>query len=304
LADLWFAYIPHLLVGASGNPLTTCSETRHGFINCVRLTYVLRQVAYNTDLGNPEQEKAGDKNWYTMWLSIDEPEELKYTTLLKLYPKDNQREPEFYIYLPSLRRWIRGSLGSRCAPITGTDYVEDDYKRVGFNGGIGNFQAKFLRHQKILALAGDYAPLGGDFPRNYYMPFGWPKPSWGKWQLRDVDVIDVRRIPGEATGYCYGKRIIYEDSETHYALWEDGYDSQLRFWKTALLAQRTIGATMLGKVFGGISVTAWDVKYDHLTVSTTEGADGRDAMADFDVPGEYHDLSAYSTPGGLAQIMK
>jgi hypothetical protein len=57
----------------------------------------------------------------------------------------------------------------------------------------------------------DYKALGGDFPNNYYMPLGWPKPSWGPWQLRDVDVIDVRRVPSEARGYCMGSRIIYED---------------------------------------------------------------------------------------------
>ena len=304
LADLWFAYVPHLLVGALRNPLTTCSETRHGFINCVRMSYVMRQVAYNTDFGVPREENPGQNNWYTEWISIEEPEELRYTTLLKLYPRDNQRDPELYTYIPSLRRWIRGSLGSRCAPITGTDYVEDDYKRVGFNGGIGNFRADFLRHQKILALTGNYNPMGGAFPENYYMPLGWPKPSWGKWQLRDVDVIDVRRIPGEKSGYCYGKRIVYEDSETHYALWEDAYDSSMRFWKTALLAQRTVAASLLGHVPGGLSVTAWDVKFDHLTVTTTEGRRGEDVMVGYDAPGEYQNLYAYSTPGGLAQIMK
>ncbi|HJU29090.1 MAG TPA: DUF1329 domain-containing protein [Candidatus Binataceae bacterium] len=304
LADLWFAYVPHLLAGTLRNPLRTCSETRHGFINCVRMTYVLRQVAYNTDFGIPTEEKTGQNDWYTEWFSIDEPEELKYTTWLKLYSRDNQRAPELYTYLPSLRRWIRGSLAARCTPITGTDYLEDDYRAVGFNGGIGSFQARFLRHQRMLALAGDYSPLGGDFPENYYMPFGWPKPSWGKWQLRDVDVIDVRRVPGEEAGYCYGKRIIYEDSDTHYALWEDGYDSGMRFWKTALLAQRTVQATMLGKVPGALSVTAWDVKYDHLTVSSTEGRDGGDVAADYDVPGQYNSLTSYSTPAGLAEIMK
>lgn len=65
-----------------------------------------------------------------------------------------------------------------------------------------------VRHATLNSL--NAGPLGGDFPANYYMPVGWPKPSWENWQLRDVDVIDMRRIPGERSGYCYGKRIMYE----------------------------------------------------------------------------------------------
>jgi Protein of unknown function (DUF1329) len=238
LADLWFAYVPHFLAGTSHNPLTICSETSYRFLSCERLSYVYRQIAYNTDGEVSPEEAKGSDYWYTEWLTVEEPEELRYTTLLMLYPKDNQRTEELFSYIPSLRRWFRGSLTSRCSPVVGTDYVQDDFKRVGFNGGLGIFDAQFLQHRRILALTGDYLPLGGEFPLNYYMPLGWPKPSWGNWQLRDVDVIDVRRVPAEASGYCYGKRIIYEDSQTHYALWEDGYDRKMRFWKTALLAQR------------------------------------------------------------------
>jgi Protein of unknown function (DUF1329) len=102
------------------------------------------------------------------------------------------------------------------------------------------------------------------------MPIGWPRPSWGTWQLRDVDVIDIRRVPTEMAGYCYGKRIIYEDSQTHYALWEDVYDKKMRFWKTALVAQRVVKKNSLGDVTGAFSSTAWDFEGIHLTNATTQ----------------------------------
>ena len=304
LADLWFAYVPHFLAGTPHNPLTICSETNHHYASCERLSYVYRQTAYNTDEPPSTEELKGSDYWYTEWLSVEEPEELRYTTLLMLYPKDNQRSEELFTYIPSLRRWIRGSLASRCSPVVGTDYVQDDFKRVGFNGGLGMFDAQFLQHQRILALTGDYAPLGGDFPLNYSMPLGWPRPSWGKWQLRDVDVIDVRRDAGEASGYCYGKRIIYEDSETHYALWEDAYDQSMHFWKTALLAQRLMKKPSLGEVPGAFSSTAWDFKYRHLTNASTQGKAGSDVLVDDEVPAEYRNFTRYSTLAGLAQIMK
>jgi Protein of unknown function (DUF1329) len=304
LADPWFAYVPHFLAGTSSNPLTICTETSHSYLSCERLSYLYRQTAYNTDGEVSAEESKGSDYWYTEWLTVEEPEELRYTTLLMLYPKDNQRSEELFTYIPSLRRWIRGSLTSRCSPVAGTDYVQDDFKRVGFNGGLGMFDAQFLQHQRILALTGDYSALGGDFPLNYYMPLGWPRPSWGKWQLRDVDVIDVRRAPDEAAGYCYGKRIIYEDSQTHYALWEDAYDRNMHFWKTALLAQRLIRRPSLGEVPGGFSSTAWDFELRHLTNASTQGKQGSDVLVDDEVPAEYRNFTRYSTLAGLAQIMK
>ncbi|HLW70591.1 MAG TPA: DUF1329 domain-containing protein [Candidatus Binataceae bacterium] len=304
LADLWFSYIPHLVAGTSSNPLTICTQTRESYSSCIKLSYVYRQMAYNTDPNVAMDETGSRKYWYTEWMSIEEPEQLKYTTQLTLYPKDNQRPIEQSVFIPALRRWLRVSLTARCSPIAGTDYTQDDFKRQGFNGGIGSFDARFLDHRRILALAGSYDSVTSDFPAGYYTTFGWPKPSWGRWQLRDVDVIDVRRIPAEQAGYCYGKRIIYEDSELHYALWEDVYDTNLQLWKMGFIAQRTVPATGLGEVPGAFTSTAWDVKSGHITNTSTRSSGRRDMLADADVPGEYQDLNTYSTIAGLAEIMK
>jgi hypothetical protein len=304
LADLWFTYTPHVLTGTERNPLTTCSQDSHSFINCARFSYVFRQLAYNTDPGVTANESNGLGSWYTQWLSIEQPEQLRYTTILTLYPRDNQQQKDLFTFVPGLRRWIRGSLASRCSPIPGTDYVQDDYKTEGFSGGIGAFTAQFLGHQRILALTGEYAPLGGNFPANYYMPLGWPKPSWGKWQLRDDDVIDVRPVPDEKSTYCYGKRVLYEDSSMNYVLWEDAYDTKMRLWKTALLAQRTVDGGTLGTVPAGLNSSAWDLINGHMTNTSTEGRDGVDAVIDDNNRNEDKDLISYSTPAGLTEILK
>jgi len=304
LANLWFAYMPHLLAGTSSNPLKMCAQSGRGYINCVQLSYVYRQTAYNTDPAVHDDDAANSRVWYTEWSSIEEPEELKYTARLVLYFKDGRHPQEVFTFVPSLRRWLRGSLASRCGTIPGTDFVQDDYKRVCFNGGIGLFSAEFLRRAQILALTGDYAGVAGAFPENYYMPLGWPKPAWGRWQIRDVDVIDVRRIPSQRAGYCYGKRIIYADSETHYALWEDAYDTNMRLWKIALVAQRLVKATSLGHVPGGLTASAWDIINKHMTNVSTQDQSGHDVLVDDDVPAQYDNYVMYSTPAGLAQIMK
>ena len=304
LADLWFAYAPHLAAGTVHNPLTTCTQDFFGDINCMKLSYVYRQAASNTDPGVARDDPMSDDAWYTEWVTVEEPEQAKYTTQLTLFSKDNQRDQDFYIFVPSLRRSIRGSLASRCSPVVGTDYLQDDYKSVGFNGGIALFDARFVEHRKVLALTGQYAPVAGDFPNNYYMPLGWPKPSWGKWQLRDVDVIEVQRVPAERTGYCYGKRVIYEDSHTRYALWEDAYDSQMRLWKSAFVAQRLVKATSLGYISGAVTSCVWDLLNHHMTNVSTQDKYGHDLLADYDVAGEYQNFDAYATPSGVANIMK
>jgi hypothetical protein len=58
-------------------------------------------------------------------------------------------------------------------------------------GGLSSFAAKFLEHKQILALTGDYARWSATFEQVYYMRLGGQSP-WRNWQLRDVDVIEVR----------------------------------------------------------------------------------------------------------------
>jgi len=252
----------------------------------------------------PETERNTLNSWYAEWLSVEEPEQTKYTTMLILIPQDNQESKSLFVFVPALRRSLRSSLGARCSPLLGTDYAEDDFKWQGYNGGIGGVQAKALGHQQILALVGDFAAMGGNLPDSYYMPLGWPKPSWGAWQLRDVDAINVMPIRSERRGYCYGKRIIYEDSATHYALWEDIFDTEMKLWKTAFLAQRTIVSKSLGEVPGPFVSSGWDLKYNHMTNTSTQNRYGEDLLVDSDAPREYQNLIAYTTPAGLAQIMR
>ena len=304
MADMWFTYVPYLAVGASGNPLHSCTQDRFGNIFCEAAEYVYRQLAYNTDPRVPREDPRAPNLWFSEWLMVDAPEQSRYTAQLTLFPKDNQRNQELYVFLPSLRRSVRLSVTARCSPVLGTDFVQDDYKSNGFNGGIAMFDAKFLGRRKIITLFGDYKPMGGDFPHNYYMPLGWPKPSWGQWQVRDVDVIDVRRVPSKRNGYCYGSRIVYEDAENHFALFEDIFDVNLKLWKISLANQRQVWDPVIGLVPGPVTSAGWDVQNDHMTSVSTSDKYGHDTLPNSAAPTAYQDFDKYSTPGGLAQILK
>ena len=304
LADLWFGYTPYLSVGGAENPSRTCIQDRFGSIFCQRVAYVNRQLGYNTDPRAPQQDSQAPNLWLSEWMMVESPEERKYTAQLTLFPRDNQRDEELYVFIPSLRRSIRLSTAARCSQVLGMDYIQDDYRSIGFNGGIALFDAKFLGRRKILALFGDYKPMAGNFPNNYYMPLGWPNPSWGGWQLRDADVIDVRRVPSERGGYCVGSRIIYEDAQNHYALWEEIFNAELKLWKVWWLAQRQVSDPAMGFVPSPFTSTIWDVQNDHMTNVSTQDKFGHDLLPNTAAPSEYRDLNKYATPGGLAQIVQ
>jgi Protein of unknown function (DUF1329) len=305
LADVWFAYVPDLYAQQFDHPGISCSQDRFGSIACTKLVWIYRQVGYNTDPGVPMNlPEAGDA-WFTEWFMVTQPEQSRYTTNLTVFRKDPEKPEDDYVFVPALRRSLRLSVSARCAPAAGSDFVLDDYKTVGFNGGLALFNAKYLGTRKLLALVDDYTMETGKFPDDWDMPLGFPKPSWGKWQLRNTDIIDVRRIPSEAAGYCYGSRIMYVDAQFHYATWIDIYDANLQLWKIFWLGPRASNVPGVGHVTtNSTSASVWDVQNDHMTFLSTVDDQGVGPKFNSDAPAEYHDYVKYCSPSGLMQIMR
>jgi hypothetical protein len=130
-----------------------------------------------------------------------------------------------------MRRSLRLASTARCSPVFGFDWSYDDAKTNGFNGSTSIYTGDFLADRNILTLA-HFNEDGAIFPGGYIMPLGFPKPSWGKWETRAMDVADVHRIASEAQGYCYSSRIIYADKEHWNSDWVDLYDSNKKLWKS------------------------------------------------------------------------
>jgi hypothetical protein len=305
LANVWFAYLPHLYVNSPQNMANSCNQDRFNNISCTKIIFVYRQVGYNTDPGVPRDEpKAGDV-WFTEWLMIEEPEESKYTTNLLTFHKNNELQQESYVFVPALRRSLRLSVSARCAPVAGSDYVQDDYKTTGFNGGLALFDAKYLGTRKILALANDFQNVTGDFPNNWDMPLGWAKPSWGDFELRTTDIIDVRRVPAERPGYCYGSRIMYVDKAYSYGYWVEIYDSNMQLWKVVSATGHVVDVPRIGRVVTNADVSAiWDVQNDHGSYFSGIDKAGHEPSFNQDAPAEYQDYTRFCTPAGLMQIMR
>ncbi len=304
LADEWFGPIPRIAVGSPATGLASlCAQDKYGNQNCLRTSYVYRQLGFITDPGYPRTETNSNGAWYTEWSMVEQPEQSKYTAVLQIFYQDLQRQEDDYVFVPGLRRSMRLASTARCSPLFGTDYTHDD-ARAGFNGSVSIFQSQYLRDQRVLAMT-DLTSADGVYPGNYDMPLGWARPSWGPWSLRDTYVIDVRRIPSEAGGYCYGKRMMWVDKYILHEVWSDLYDSNMKLWKilsVAGAAKKVHGE--MSSVVGTLGVDMWDLQNDHATIAFTADGEGRDIVIDEAVPDEYENISKYCSPSGLMQIMQ
>jgi hypothetical protein len=232
LADFWYRYWPHIIVNTSDNPGFNCTLDSFGNINCIKGLWVARQLSYNTDPSTPSAFPGAEGKYYTTWFMIEEPEQQRYSTTLTIEYTDLSKPEDVFTFVPSMRRTQRLSAAARCAS-SGTETTPDD-GRFGFDSTIPDFSAALIGTRKILTEM-DIKSAGAAFPANYDMPLGWPKPSWGQWELRDSYILDLRKLPVKASGYCYGKRILYVDQQFFGPLWLDLYDPKMQLWKVALL---------------------------------------------------------------------
>jgi uncharacterized protein DUF1329 len=270
----------------------------------IDFTYI--QTAYNweSDQGVPAVNPQAAGSWYTQWIMQQTPEQSKYTTVLTIFWQDNLRDEDDYVFVPALRRSLRLSASARCAPLFGSDYIKDD-QRYGWNGGVGKFMGKWLRDMKLLTLVTMDHKLPASLD-NYDGMLGWPKPSWGDWETRDAYVVDIRRSPEFAAGYCYGSRVDYIDKQYYTSLAEDIYDAQLQLWKVFVFSTATKNLDNYGEQewMGGIAYDVWDVQNDHVTLATTANPKGLRIFWDKEFPERYRDLTKYGTPNGLSMLMR
>jgi hypothetical protein len=308
LANVWFPDEPYLMVLSPSSGFGSfCNADRFGNSSCTKTSVVYRQLAFVSHPGIPRTAPDADGAWYTEWLMIDQPEQSRYTADLTIFWQDLTESEDNYAFVPSLRRSLRLSSTARCSPLLGSDMIHDD-QRGGYNGGLNIFNAEYLGERKILAIT-DLTDATGAYPDEYDGQLGWSKPSWGPWSLRDVYVIDVRRVPSERQGYCYGSRIMYVDKQFMHQLWEEIYDSSLNLWKIVRIhlhpAEVDPGA---GKIplDGSLIETYWDVQNDHKSDVFTANPNGKtDGLTyNLGVPPQYNNTVRYSTPSGLMQILR
>jgi hypothetical protein len=304
LADMWYRYIPYLFCGNEDQEVL---ENSAGQRSDFRVVQVWRRLSHISDVGQPINDPRAQGVDYSEFVMFTEPEQYKYTEILTLFYTDYNRPEADFVFVPQLRRVIRQSSNSRCAPITNGDFTPDDLS--GFNGGITRFQSEYLRDQPILTLV-DADPKAYGVQSNYYLPLFFPKPVLGNWEIRDSYVIDLRRVPSQRAGYCYGKIITYIDKHSFVVLWKDLYNTDMRLFKINMSLKIAAPVQNAGIQYsnGNVIEAMWDIDKNHCTlfVTTMPGGTGiRNGKACRNVDGvNYDDINQYSTVGGLTQVMR
>jgi hypothetical protein len=139
LADVWYRYIPHLIVDPHG---ISCGQNSMGSINCGANAFVGRQLSFNTDPGIPSVIPGGEDKFYTEWFMTLEPENERYNASVVISYLDLSRPQDIYAFIPSLRRAQRVASSARCSQYSGTDFTSDEY-RYGFNANLTQNECRF-----------------------------------------------------------------------------------------------------------------------------------------------------------------
>jgi len=306
MTNVFYGFVPAIYVNSPSNYGSVWAIDRFGNVNQTTLDVVYRWSDYVTDANVPHNLTYAPGTWYTEWGMEETPEQARYTASLSLFFNDQEAHPypDTYVFVPALRRSLRLSSTARCSPVFGFDWTYDDAKTNGFNGSTSTYTADYLGDRKILTLA-HFDQEGAIFPNGYLMPLGFPKPSWGKWELRDMAIADIHRIPSEAAGYCYSSRIIYADKEHWNGDWVDLYDSNHKLWKSIAYYNDAGPVPGYGDMWDGVASMAMDFQNSHETVWSGFGNPGKvKPYLDTNVPREYFDGNKYGSPGGLQMIMQ
>lgn len=303
LADFWYRYMPHIVVNGPDNLGFFCTLDSFSNVSCVKGLWVARQLADNTDPGIPATFPGAEGKYYTTWFMIEQPEQQHYTATLTIEYTDLTRPEDIYVFIPSMRRTQRLSSAARCSS-SGNELTPDD-GRFAFDSNIPDFSADLLGTQRILNQM-NTGSAGSVFPDDYDMPLGWSKPSWGKWELRDSYILDIRKLPAKAAGYCYGKRILYVDQQFYGPLWQDLYDPKMQLWKVALLQPIVTQIPRVGpqNSSGAAFSHWWDLQNHHATFEGPADGHGYNILVNDEVPASYLDLERYTAPAGLSEVMR
>jgi uncharacterized protein DUF1329 len=231
------------------------------------------------------------------------PEQNRYTTTLQMLYSDPAHVQDSYIFLPSLRRSLRLSTASRCAPLTGSDWVYDD------NGGgmyfqVPSFDVKVLGKKKILALVHEKQCSKADKKDCFTIigsnP-GWPKPEMGSWEVINAYVLDITPRPALAH-YCYAHKVAYIATTDAWILtWWEAYDENGKFWKLDKASYRPvpIGNGESTTVNGIVDASVVDIQASHASVSLNT-----DVRVDTEVEPELQNAKLWGFPSGLARVMR
>jgi hypothetical protein len=311
LYDLYYTYIPSMYWSSYPIAFVDRFSNATGSIG-IQLFFKLSHVS---DTGQPLTNPQANGIYLSIYDQQITPEQSKYLTSMAIFPDDPNRVPELYVFLPSLRRSLRLSSTARCSPLQGTDWTNDD-QRGGFSGIPNWFTPHFLGEKKMLFVVHSEWSSHASESENYLANWvydghatGFAKPQRSKFELRDVDVLDLVPNSDTKSFYCYSHRVLYLDRQLAYtADHVDTWDRNEKLWKlqfvfrgpTTAIPSDLNGQKSFVLPSGGENAVVYDIQANHASVAWPASPPTLNSA----VPEQYHNLGLYALPSGLTQIMK
>ncbi len=143
-------------------------------------------------------------------------------------PKDQQG----WMYVPTMRRVLRASFGTRGDAWNSTDMLYEDVR--GFMGYAEWMNWKLVGQKTILAAVHSGMEAGKE-ARDKNFDFQ-TAPHWNpkmSWEPRPVYVVEST---SRLADYPYSKMVFYFDAETYYIVAKEMYDKKGELWKVMINA--------------------------------------------------------------------
>ena len=285
------------------------------YTHSVDFDAVLSRLMHLSEPGFPRDEANSGGYWFAGYTEVSAPEQFKYFATLTLSPNDPTQLDEAYIYYPALRRSLRVSSSARCAPIYGTDFtIEDALEGPPRQGQL--FKKEFLGTRKILTLLHAASEsytcnTSLQLDSRYYYPGSkgvapFPNPGSGQWEVRDVYVVSLTRLPQSSAGFgCYGKRVLYLDRQNYFPASTDLWDTAGNLYKWLFVLERPAFIPGLGldgqllTISGNNTAYVVDFQDKHITIVV-----GLHVCVDGECAKTYLNISRYASPEGLMKIQQ
>jgi hypothetical protein len=152
------------------------------------------------------------------------PDVLKNQTILSYRYLDPKKPDDTFVYLPSMRRVLRGEAGQRSTPLAGALVAFDDFHN--FDGRIQQFTYNFLGEKKVLALPHNDANQKRIAQLKEMTEIPWMGEDW---EIQEVYIID---IISKDPKYPQSKKRLYMSKDNpEYIFYCIAWDRGGKLWK-------------------------------------------------------------------------
>jgi len=202
---------------------------------------------------------------FAQMLAYTDPSSYRGQVLLTCKYLDIKKSDEVYIYLPTMRRIIRGDASQRSTPIQGTTNAFDDFNG-GFEGKVEQFTYKFLGQKKVMGCL--TSPFNIAMSKKLQAEGGGALPfSSENWEVRDAYVIEIK---AKDPKYPQKTKVVYIDKDTLMILHASATDKAGKPWKVWMTNYRTYDLPNGDKANTNVGQLGIDVQVGFATFFTMD----------------------------------